>query len=83
MKEFTGFFAEASEARREKTRARGAARELAEFCLLTGRTKEEYLLLSRLEREEFVGAARDARGGGAGKTMTGSDATSWMAAQGG
>jgi hypothetical protein len=41
--------------------ARGVARNLAEFCLLTGRSKEEYLLLTRLEREEFIDAAKDAR----------------------
>jgi hypothetical protein len=64
--------------------ARGVARNLAEFCLLTGRSKEEYLLLTRLEREEFIDAAKDARAEpGASKVMSGADATAWMAAQGG
>lgn len=48
---------------------------------MTGRSKAEYLELTRLEREEFKDAAVRAHGGG--EVMTGAAARDWMASQGG
>lgn len=49
---------------------------------MTGRSKEEYLTLTSVEREEFIAAARRASGADRNKPMTGDSAIAWMASQG-